>query len=238
MATYYVRKMGNDSNAGTSPETAWATLGKAVGASGAVFADTVHVGPGTYRETVTTNAAAAGAILQGDPLGQYTGDDPGIVRWSAFTSGPYADGSNTCWSNSQTGMTVRNFAFLGESGIVGICNNLTVDRCLFQGVPVASSAGMRIVATYGSALGLSVTDSFFTGFYRVIHVQVPRGGASDYDLNSSVRRSISVSNGSAMLLVEATGSGAAFGNGVDMDQCTILGQDVGSIQTLINTSTT
>ena len=53
MTTYYVRTTGNNASAGTSPATAWATLTKALGASGIASGDTVYVGAGTYRETVT-----------------------------------------------------------------------------------------------------------------------------------------------------------------------------------------
>ena len=61
MATYYVRKTGSDSNAGTSAGAAWLTIGKALGASGIASGDTVYIGAGVYREAVTVNMTSATA---------------------------------------------------------------------------------------------------------------------------------------------------------------------------------
>jgi hypothetical protein len=84
MATYYVSKGGNDSNAGTGPgsSAAWLTITKAVQTAAA--GDTVYVGSGVYRESPTnTNAGTSGSIIQfiADPDCKYcTSDNPGIVR--------------------------------------------------------------------------------------------------------------------------------------------------------------
>lgn len=81
MATYYVRKTGNNSNDGLSPATAWATISKAAGASGISSGDTVYIGGGVYREKVTfalTNPVAETFFI-GDPTGEFTGD-AGEVR--------------------------------------------------------------------------------------------------------------------------------------------------------------
>ena len=52
MATYYVRKTGNDGNDGDDPDTEpWLTIDHA--ANTVAAADTVYVGAGTYREAVT-----------------------------------------------------------------------------------------------------------------------------------------------------------------------------------------
>ncbi|CAF1630816.1 unnamed protein product, partial [Adineta ricciae] len=51
--SYYVMKSGKDTNAGTSPSTAWLTIQKA--ANSATAGSTVYTGPGVYYETVTIN---------------------------------------------------------------------------------------------------------------------------------------------------------------------------------------
>ena len=48
--TYYVRVSGDDGDDGLSPAAAWATIGKALGASGISSGDTVYIGAGVYRE--------------------------------------------------------------------------------------------------------------------------------------------------------------------------------------------
>src|SRR5690242_4908865 len=89
MATYYVRKTGSDAAAGTSPATAWATIGKALGASGIASGDTVYVGPGVYREqiTVAMTSATVETLVIADVDGSQTGDAPGEVRWTGWDGG-------------------------------------------------------------------------------------------------------------------------------------------------------
>jgi hypothetical protein len=88
MTVYFVRKTGDDGNAGTSPAAAWATIGQALGAAGIASGDTVYIGGGVYRECVTvamTSATAETAII-GDVDGSKTGD-AGEVIWTAFVDG-------------------------------------------------------------------------------------------------------------------------------------------------------
>ncbi|MGH7820336.1 MAG: NosD domain-containing protein, partial [Candidatus Binatia bacterium] len=80
-ASYYVRQtVGDDSRSGTSPQTAWKSLGKLPAAMHA--GDVVYVGPGLYREQITvTNPGEPGRrlLFVADPTGQHTGDPPGVV---------------------------------------------------------------------------------------------------------------------------------------------------------------
>src|SRR5688572_29890318 len=82
MTTYYVRKSGSDSNAGTSPAAAWLTIGKALGASGISSGDTLYIGSGVYREMITVNMTnpVAETFIVGDIDGSRTGDAPGEIR--------------------------------------------------------------------------------------------------------------------------------------------------------------
>ena len=75
MATYYVKNGGNDLSAGTSAATAWATVAKALGASGISSGDTVYIAPGIYSEQITigmTSATATTSII-GNPTGSLFG---------------------------------------------------------------------------------------------------------------------------------------------------------------------
>ncbi len=79
--TFYVRQtVGNDSNDGLSPETAWQHISKLSGAMRA--GDTAYVGPGLYREQITVysdGTAENRLTFIADASGQHTGDPPGTV---------------------------------------------------------------------------------------------------------------------------------------------------------------
>ena len=78
---FYVRQtIGDDSNDGLSPQTAWRSLSKLEEVMQA--GDTAYVGPGLYREMLTvanSGTAEAWITFIGDTTGQHTGDPPGTV---------------------------------------------------------------------------------------------------------------------------------------------------------------
>lgn len=81
---FYIRQtIGNDSNDGLSPQTAWRSLSRLEKVMRA--GDTVYVGPGLYREMVTvanSGTAEAWVTFIGDTTGEHTGDPPGTVMVS------------------------------------------------------------------------------------------------------------------------------------------------------------
>src|SRR6476659_8028000 len=96
--TYYVRKTGNDSSNGTSAATAWLTISKAL--NSVARGDTVYVGAGTYRETVTATTGPSGVTAVStnyiaDIDGSKTGD-PGQVIWTAHSADTLAAASAPC----------------------------------------------------------------------------------------------------------------------------------------------
>lgn len=122
MATYYIRKTGNNSNNGTSPSTAWATLAKALATGSTVAAgDIVYVGSGVYHEAVTvavSGSSGSPISVIADVFGQYTGD-AGPVYWSnwlgasGFNSAPVATVTACLTTNSQDDVTITGFYFVG-----------------------------------------------------------------------------------------------------------------------------
>jgi len=78
---FYVRQtIGNDTNDGLSPQTAWRSLSRL--GSDVHAGDVAYVGPGLYREMVTVaNSGTPDAMIQfiADTTGQHTGDPPGTV---------------------------------------------------------------------------------------------------------------------------------------------------------------
>lgn len=79
-AVYYVRKTGDDGNAGTSAGAAWATFDKATSATSA--GDIVYFGAGTYEEKVEPSVDGTnGSPIQfiADTDGTQTGDAGSVV---------------------------------------------------------------------------------------------------------------------------------------------------------------
>lgn len=144
MAIYYIRKSGNDGNSGLLPTDAWLTIGKALGAAGISSGDTVYVGAGTYRETVTV--AMIGAIAEtsivADVDGSHAGD-VGEVIWTAYTVNDKTNPTNQPLMNldGRSFLTFDGFYFVGgnhphQPSIVEsrtlTSTNITFRRCVFN----------------------------------------------------------------------------------------------------------
>lgn len=136
MSTYYVRKNGNDSNAGTSTGAAWLTVDKA--ANTVAAGDTVYIGAGVYRELVTMDTAgSSGSLITfvGDVTGAYTGD-AGPVIISAFDNDDAAATRAGCWNmNEKTFIVVRGLVLVGTSANGGyvIGNSTSVSNIAYEG---------------------------------------------------------------------------------------------------------
>ena len=143
MATYYVGKGGNDASDGTTWAKRKLTLNGAEDIPVAA-GDTVYVGPGTYRETLTCDVSgSSGSPITyiGDYDGSHTDGTGGIVRVTA------SDNDQTTARNYIVNMTGRayrtfeGFAFDGFSnptyGAFWIASadvdHLTVRNCTFNG---------------------------------------------------------------------------------------------------------
>lgn len=73
--TFYVRRVGDDTNDGAKPKTAWRTISHA--AKRAMPGDTVHIGAGEYKEAVVGRRAGTmerPIAFVGDEKGRHTGD--------------------------------------------------------------------------------------------------------------------------------------------------------------------
>ena len=85
MATYYVKPAsqgGNNSLAGTSPSTAWATVAYALSSSsGFTSGDTLYIAPGVYTDTI--NITIPNPTVETNIIG-----DPTCAQFSGFTAGP------------------------------------------------------------------------------------------------------------------------------------------------------
>ena len=247
MATYYVRKSGSDSNAGTSAGAAWLTLGKALGASGIASGDTVYVGAGIYREVVTVAMTSATAETQviGDVSGQHTGD-AGEVVWTAWVT----DDKTAPVSAAPLDLAGRDYLtfrsiifYSGTARCVTATTtnsvNITFHKCVFRATQnstgTISYTGVVNVAANWVVDSCIFVDGGQTGF----GVNVPTSSSADYDLVFLIKNCVFMhppSGGSYALSVTGTGGNSFKGGGVKVYNCFFFGGVLVQVATNISTT--
>ena len=144
MATYYVRPDGNDGNTGLGSSTAqaWASIVKALGATGITGGDTVYIAPGRYAAQVTISGTySSSTFVTGDPLcTQFSGLTAGKVfitnissAGTSVFSGVLVTGSaksNLAFSNIAFENTVNTTAGRCVDLLLGQNNSFT--KCTFR----------------------------------------------------------------------------------------------------------
>lgn len=134
MSVYYAGVGGNDGNAGTSWALRKLTIQAAVNVA-TTAGDTIYVGPGTYRETVTMAASGtAGNVISliGDYTGQNTSGTKGVVRITGSNDDISATRASCIIASSKNYITVRGFTMDGcSSFIVSLttATYFTLDKC-------------------------------------------------------------------------------------------------------------
>ncbi len=158
MTTYYVGSGGNDASAGTSWNTRKLTLNGVEDAPVAA-GDTVYVGPGVYRETLTVDVSGTA----GNPItyiGDYTGANTdgtgGVVRITGSDNDITATRTRCIYaSTTRNYRTFRGFTLEMASQDCVLWtdgSNVTFDRCV-------------IVQTGSAQVGL-----YFQGANQANHV--------------------------------------------------------------------
>ncbi|HZN41879.1 MAG TPA: Ig-like domain-containing protein, partial [Planctomycetota bacterium] len=139
---YYVRKTGSDSNAGTTPATAWLTLGKAENTM--VAGDIVYVGAGTYAEAlvIQANGTATNRITyHADVTGAYAGDAGAVIVTAPAGTAIHVDSADNITVegftvvNSQVGvrLTANPVGILVRDNTAHGC---TTGMAVESGIPV------------------------------------------------------------------------------------------------------
>lgn len=160
MATYYVGKGGNNSNAGTSWAQRKLTLNGAEDIPVAA-GDTVYVGAGTYRELLTCDVSgSSGSPITyiGDYDGSHTDGTGGVVRITGSDDDSTASGRDSCvYAATKSYRTFKGFYFDGAdarliSAIVGV-QGWTVEQCYF------GSSGGNAQAIYFASGGTPLCNN-------------------------------------------------------------------------------
>lgn len=227
MATYYVRSTGSDAAAGTSAGAAWATLGKALGASGIASGDTVYVGAGVYREQVTvamTSATAETKVIA-DLDGSHTGD-AGEVRWSGMlTDDRTGTGPGTPVSlNGRDYLTFIGIAFEGPPAANTLTStNITWTNCTFLMTGSQGAVGFTV------RFDANVTWLFDSCTFLVLcgvsalGMQIDLNASADYDVGVIIKNCLFLTfSGQPCIRITAGGSGSFKGGGVVIYNCTLI----------------
>lgn len=159
MTTRYVGKGGSDSNNGLSWATRKLTL-NGVEDTPVEAGDTVYVGAGTYRESLTVDVSgSSGSPITyiGDYDGSHTDGTGGVVRVTG-SDDDIATARNTCISaDAKDFRTFTGFVFdLSGTRLIELksCTDTTINKCYFYG----------LVGFYQSGAGqlrTTITNSYF-----------------------------------------------------------------------------
>ena len=239
MTTYYVRRSGSDAAAGTSAGAAWATIGKALGASGIASGDTVYIGAGIYREAVTVGFTPTGTTsVIGDVDGAKTGD-AGEVRWTGATS-DFAGATTGVPLNLNTKnfLAFSNIVFQASATSAAVSNlgghdNSFTDCAFFLGAVIA------LTVTVDVASNLTFDRCYFAGLMttgNAVTITLPTSTTADYDVNILFRNCV-LWSWAVGVNVTATGANSFKGGGVDVRSCTIFADTDGLATASANVST-
>lgn len=240
MATYYVRTDGNDSNSGTGIGTgqAWATLGKALGATGIASGDTVYVKPGTYAESVTISVTPTVATyVIGDTDGAVFGSK-GEVIWSGFLSG--VDSAPTavpCILNGKKYFVFKRITFYGDdvtggnsscvNATTSVSDNITIQECIFH--TQNNGSGLRFLVPNNTSMFLLVERCVFIGRGTGISLDVRSlGTGSDWNSEIEVRNCLFLNSTNGISSASNVGTNiVSRPSHGKVTNCTFFGADYG-----------
>ena len=206
MPTYYVKPAaqgGNNSLAGTSPATAWATVAYALSSSsGFASGDTLYIAPGVYTDTISVTMAnpTVETNIIGDPTAsQFSGITAGpvvITNYNATLSGSgYTGNLITATTKNFLHFQTIKFAIDNNRFVLTTCTNWKFTKCSFVS-RVNNSDIITITSPTSTAVNLTVNKCVFLGGNQSLNIT----GQSVAD-GSTIIDSIFISpNNTAMFL--------------------------------------
>ena len=174
MPTYYVKPAaqgGNNSLAGTSPATAWATVAYALtSSSGFAGGDTLYIAPGVYTDTISVTMAnpTVETNIIGDPTASqfsgFTAAPVVITNYNATLSGSGYTG-NIITATTKNFLHFQNIKFAVDNNramVMTTCTNLKLTKCSF----IARHSGTDLItltSPTSTAVNLTVSRCVFFG---------------------------------------------------------------------------
>lgn len=225
MATYYVRKTGSDSNAGTSAGAAKLTIQAAVNLA-TTAGDIVYVGAGTYRETVTLAASgSSGNPIQiiGDYSGAQTGD-AGVVRITGSDNDSTGTRAYCITATGRAYNTIKRVLLDGYTTygirLLGACTNCVVDQCYLDLGSGDSTTNMIVDGDTQGAVTVSncviVKSRFGSG--GIWYVDGTGAGSGPANAGHVIRSCVFIGGADNAHAVNDRGVG-----GVTVSNCYVLG---------------
>lgn len=241
MAIYYIRKTGNDANAGTSPGAAWATFTKALGAAGVASGDTVWAGAGVYREVITVNmtSAVAETKVYGDVDGSNTGD-AGEVQLTGYTTNDTTAPSATTLLNlnGRDFLSFQDIVFVGGAApSVTATTNTSTDikwtRCCFMSGSLGNQVTFNITSAANVALNWVIDSCMFYQIATTPFLFSPaKPATADFNLNVVIKNCMFIGGQLSSIRLNAPSGANTFKpGGIDIRNCTNIGNP-GFIQAL------
>jgi len=237
MTAYYVRTTangGSDAANGLSPATAWATIGKALGAAGMGDGDDLYVGAGDYDSAiVTVGFTPTGTThIYADVTGEFTGD-AGEVNWTPFNAGLSSNPTTRCLDlNGKSYLHFHNFIMYGgsttpvhfDANTAGT-HDITFTDCVF-----ACSGYRGSSWRHTTAFGVASNILFDRCHWFIVGggigpIVLTSGTGADYDSNITYRNCTGISvgsNGGVGFGITKGGALANLGGGVRWENCSFL----------------
>jgi hypothetical protein len=166
MTTRYVGPGGSDANSGLTWALRKLTL-NGVEDTPVVAGDTVYVGPGTYRETLTVDVSGSSGspiTYVGDYLGTNTDGAGGPVRITGSNNDSTATRANGITATAKDYRTFQNLAFdlftAGQACLASNCDNWIIDGCAYQGLAAIEFQSTSLSATIKNCFFMSVTNYY------------------------------------------------------------------------------
>lgn len=237
MTTYYVRKSGDDGNDGLSAASAFLTIDAAANVVAA--GDTVYIGAGVYRETVTMDTSgSAGSLIQfiGDVSGAQTGD-AGLVIVTAWDyEGARADlvRNSTLDVNGKEFFTWENVIFTGglaANVISSVAGNVAFEGVKFTGCVLLGAEGgsnAYFECNQGATpatTGLTFESCFLLGRLRI---EMDENATAERNLKAVVDRCVIIAgHGDYGVHVRRITASTQNIGGVTVSNCKIIGAQYG-----------
>lgn len=238
MAVWYVRKTGNDTTGnGTSAATAWATIGKALGAgAGPVDGDTIAIGGGTYRETVTVGLvlSSTGVTVLGDVDGHYTGD-AGEVFWTAYDTNDTTLPATTnppLNVNGKDALSFQKLTLHGGKGTPNVVNlgtgpqNITFTDCKFVQSVDAVNTHTMIQGTGLADTAWNLTFDrciFLSGKGITMLLTLPSSATANYTASITVKNCIFLEGADGVRFAASGTATGFYAGGFTIQSCTFMG---------------
>ena len=229
MATYYVRKTGLDTAMVAQPRRPPGSLSvRPSAASGIASGDTLYIGAGIYRETVSVamTSPSVATSIYGDVDGAKTGDSGEVIITAYTTSDTAAPTTTqTLNLNGRSYLNFYNLTVIGANCYGSFLTaysgetNWSFNKCAFYAY--AGNAGAALFTNGGTSANAGFNDCLFeANGGSGIEMYPTLWSGADYDVGYTWKRCrFSGSAGQSVYFGSVSGTGAGKPGGGLFQEC-------------------